>query len=388
MHTNHISLDGNNNIVIQDAQGSHIYVNSDEGARQLLAEQGDQIKQILEHLQAQAEPVLQQFAQKIYQIGRIENAHFHIYGDRSIKKHLTPPPFIPELFLGREVDLTTVHQKLFSGDNLLLLVSGQGGIGKTTLAAKYWEKYQDQYSHVAWVFAGNSLLDALLSLAQALEMSFPEAMPNVKRLPLLLKALCNLNKPCLLVIDNANDLEDLENHYLALRSCSNFHLLLTTRITEFEQAAFHQIQPLETQVAIDLFQTHYPKYQASEQPLLEQILSAVGYNTLVIELLAKNLRNLNKLREQYSLADLLQDLQAKGLLALGKSAPVKVGYQAPGLALRQATPEAIIAAMYDLGALSVGEKRLMSVFAVLPAEKIGFEALRELLRPVELPQKT
>lgn len=379
MHSNHISLDGNNNIVIQEAQGSHIYVNSEEGVRQLLAEQGDEIKQILEHLQAQPEPVLQQFAQKIYQIGQIENAHFHIYGERTIKKHLTPPPFIPELFLGREVDLKTVHQKLFRGDNLLLLVNGQGGIGKTTLAAKYWEAYQDQYSHVAWVFAGNSLLDALLTLAQELALSFPEAMPNVERLPLLLKALSNLNKPCLLVIDNANDLEDLENHYLALRSCSNFHLLLTTRITEFEQAAFHQIQPLESKVAIDLFQTHYPKYQASDQPLMDQILGAVGHNTLVIELLAKKLRNLNKLREQYSLADLLQDLQGKGLLALGKSAPVKVGYQASVLALRQETPEAIIAAMYDLGELSAGEKQLMSVFAVLPAERIEFRVLEELL---------
>ena len=38
MNSNHISLDGNHNIVIQDIQGSHIYVNSDEGVRQLLAE--------------------------------------------------------------------------------------------------------------------------------------------------------------------------------------------------------------------------------------------------------------------------------------------------------------------------------------------------------------
>lgn len=383
---NHIILDGNHNIVIQDAQGSHIYVNSEEGVRQLLAEQGDQIKQVLKLLQAQKDPLLQQFAEKIYQIGKIDTAHFHIYGDRSIKKHLTPPPFIPELFMGRELDLKTIYKKLFSGDNLLLLVNGQGGIGKTTLAAKYWEKYQDQYCHVAWVFAGNSLLDALLTLAQELELSFPEAMPNVERLPLLLKALSNLNKPCLLVIDNANDLKDMEKNYLALRSCSNFHLLLTTRITEFEQAAFHQIQPLESKVAIDLFQTHYPKYQASEQPVLEEILEAVGHNTLVIELLAKNLRNWNKHKEQYSLAELLADLQKKGLLALSKTLDVKVGYQAKGAALRKERPEAIIAAMYDLGELNTGEKRLLAAFAVLPAEKIAYEVLRELLRPVELPQ--
>lgn len=50
------------------------------------------------------------------------------YGEKKIYKHLTPPPLAPEVFLGREDDLEQVREKLFQGENLLLLVNGRGGI--------------------------------------------------------------------------------------------------------------------------------------------------------------------------------------------------------------------------------------------------------------------
>jgi hypothetical protein len=60
------------------------------------------------------------------------------FGDKAIPKILsTSLPFLPEFFLGRDADLEAVHDKLFSGENLLLLINGEGGIGKTTFAAKY-----------------------------------------------------------------------------------------------------------------------------------------------------------------------------------------------------------------------------------------------------------
>ena len=58
-----------------------------------------------------------------------------IYGELKIPKLLTSPPFIPDIFQGRDGELQAVHQKLLAGDSLLLLVNGEGGIGKTTLAA-------------------------------------------------------------------------------------------------------------------------------------------------------------------------------------------------------------------------------------------------------------
>ncbi|MDX2249992.1 MAG: tetratricopeptide repeat protein, partial [Bacteroidia bacterium] len=195
----------------------------------------------------------------------------------------------------------------------------------------------------------------------------------------LLAAMAELNRPCLLVIDNANEVEDLKENYLRLHRCKNFHLLLTTRITTFEQAETYRIEGLPPAQALELFQKYYPKHTPSEDALFEQIRTATGGNTLVIELLAKNLALLNKLKTRYTLTDLLSDLQNKGVLALSQSRSVSTGYQSKEV-LREESPEAIIAAMYELGDLSQEEVAALSVLSVLPPEEIPFDRL-EILCP-------
>ena len=71
MPNNHISIDGDNNLVIQDVHGSHIYVNSDEGLKKLLKEQSDKLNEVLQLLQSQNEPQLQQFSQQVQQITQV-----------------------------------------------------------------------------------------------------------------------------------------------------------------------------------------------------------------------------------------------------------------------------------------------------------------------------
>jgi len=111
-------------------------------------------------------------------------------------------------------------------------------------------------------------------------------------------------------------------------------------------------------------------------------LAASG-NTLVVELLAKNLAMFNRLKTNYTLANLLADLRQKGLLGLAQSQEVQTDYQSKAGAMRKEKPEAIIAAMYDLGDLPAEETALLSVFAVLPAESIPVETLETLLPGVE-----
>lgn len=148
-------------------------------------------------------------------IGRQSNLGDHstyieqqnISGESKIDHCLTAPPFIPSVFEGREADLTAVQQRLFANKsrNILLLVNGDGGIGKSSLAAKYWDSYQDEYQHTAWLFVQSTIQDALLSLALPLKLSFADNWTNKERLDVLLKAMANLGKPCLLILDNVND---------------------------------------------------------------------------------------------------------------------------------------------------------------------------------------
>ena len=309
---------------------------------------------------------------------------FIAYGESKIPHALTPLPFSPEVFLGRDRELEDIRSLLFSGTSLLLLVNGEGGVGKTSLASRYFHTYQYDYAHIAWVLSEKNITNALLLLAPKLGLTFEDRQPATERLEKLLTAMASLNRPCLLVIDNANDPEDLEANYQHLRRCSNFHLLLTTRITTFERAGTYTIQGLPEDKALKLFRRHYTKFQPEiEGALFQQLYAAVGGNTLVLELLAKNLALRNQLKTRYALTDLLTDLREKGLLQLSQSQAVHTDYQSRGGGMRHEKPEDIIAAMYELSELLAEEVALLSVFAVLPAESIAFEMLEKLLPDAE-----
>ncbi|MCG8330588.1 MAG: NB-ARC domain-containing protein, partial [Chitinophagales bacterium] len=292
-----------------------------------------------------------------------------------ILRDLTASPFMPELFLGRTKELEAIHQALFEEENMLLLVNGSGGIGKTTLASRYYHQFKTEYKHVAWVLSEKSIAQAILQLATPLKVSFEPDANMEQRLKLLLARMTALPDPCLLVIDNANELDDLEINYKRLRQCTNFHLLLTTRISNFRLAATHEIKGLPKEEALELFKSYYPDMKKEEEPILYAIRDAVYHNTLVLELLAKNINRLNRIENHYSLKEILSDLQDKGLLQLSQSKAVKTDYGN----LNHARPEEIIQAMYELGDLSRAEVILLSNFAVLPAEGFTFQKLKNLL---------
>jgi tetratricopeptide (TPR) repeat protein len=299
-------------------------------------------------------------------------------------KHLTRPPLVPEVFKGRKDELEKIHTQLFKGENLLLLVNGEGGIGKTSLAAKYYQQYTTHYKHLAWVLCEQSIADALLQLAFPLKIQFEDTATSAQRLEILLTHMANMDTPCLLIIDNANEVEDLQQNYEHLRRCPNFHVLLTSRINDYRHAQFFKIESLSPEEALLVFREHYPKLQAQEETIFEGIYDAVGGNTLVLELLAKNVAQQNSLKTKYQLADLLADLQTKGLLQIVEDDDVAVEYHS----YRNAKPTEIIAAMYDLSKLSEAESRLLSIFAVLPAESITYEVLETLLPDTQNLDKT
>lgn len=267
------------------------------------------------------------------------------YGDKRIKQFLTQPPFQAEYFVGRDDDLKKIHEQLFHGNNLLLLVNGQGGVGKTSVASRYFHKYHQHYTHLAWLLRENNITNALLRLEQPLGLNFSPEKTTDRKLEELLQTMANLNAPCLLILDNVNEISDLDDHYLKLRQLNKFRILLTTRINEYAQAAIYPIEGLPEDEALDLFEEYYRPLQVDEKNIFYQIRDAVGKNTLVVELLAKNLKITNRIRKKYALADLLKDLQKKNLLQLTYSKEVTATYQGKGT-LRREKPEDIIAAMY------------------------------------------
>ncbi len=299
--------------------------------------------------------------------------------ERKVPRHLTTPPFIPEVFLGREDDLKAIRQKLLKENNLILLVNGTGGIGKTALASYYYHKFENEYEHRAWVLGGDNIGNALLSLATPLNVNFQEGSSSEERLNLLLGVLANLEGTCLLVLDNVNQIEELEHYYRQLRRFNNFHILFTTRVTRFAEVNTHKVEALTMNKALDLFRLYYKNYSEVDHDLFRKIYRAVAGNTLILELLAKNINEINHDETFYNLGDLLTDLQEKGLLELSQEEKVFTIYRTQ----KKAKPKDVIEAMYEIHPLDELEVQLLSSFAVLPAEAIEYNMLKELISNIE-----
>ena len=293
---------------------------------------------------------------------------------------LTNPPFNTDLFIGRENDLKTIEAQYQDHNRLLVLVNGEGGIGKTTLAAKYWYAHADRYKHLAWLYADAGIGSALVTLKGALGVDFEQNDDFDAQIRRITEAINNLDTPCLLVFDNANNATDLKKYYTTLHQLPNCHILLTSRVSQVANMKVHKVLPLTETEAVELFRCYYPALPDTDLPMLHDVLKAVGYNTLVTEVLAKNIAVFNRFSVRYTLADLLHDLQEKGLLAL-KNKTVAVVYGSGSL--REAEPKDIIAAMYDLSALNDAERYILSNFAVLPAENIAYPLLAALLNANE-----
>jgi tetratricopeptide (TPR) repeat protein len=343
---------GNIQIVSPHGEVKIISLLSENDIQELLAELGNQ-REILEDVLKHIKP------------GHIQIPH-----------ELTQPPVRPDVFIGRDKDMENLSKDICNGQSLHLLVNGHGGIGKSTLAARYYHEFKDEYNHVIWLLSKKSIANALFMLRDTLGFTPDQKlMTTEEQMEIMLTKLANLKKPSLLVIDNANELDDLRQNYLVLKRCSNLHVILTTRITEFDNVPCFKVKGLSEPYAIELFKKYYPHHNEEENDLLKEIIINIANNTLIIELLAKNLRELNKLEPQYSLQQLANDLQ-QSLLKLSKSHKISTFYQTNSQNLRIEKPEDIVMAMYDFSELDDGEKQMISVFTVLPNEAIRFDFLK------------
>ncbi|MEM1214064.1 MAG: NB-ARC domain-containing protein, partial [Bacteroidota bacterium] len=315
---------------------------------------------------------------------RTETHHHHYRARDENPKLLTNPPLLSEVFEGREDDMQRVREHFTQGNQaLLLLVNGRGGMGKTTLAAHYFNRYKEDYRRLAWVFAERGIGQSLQTLEGPLGIQPNPHWTSTERVDHLFLRLAQLPDPCLLVLDNANAADDLAQFAPRLQSCTNLHVLCTTRVSQLDNLPYHEIKALERDQALSVFRTHYRNFPEAATPHFDTLYEQVQGNTLVLELFAKTLNHFNnKLQRRYPLPDLIADAQ-RNLLALSKITEVRTRYHAHE-GFRQATPEEIIAAMYELSELSEPEQNLLANFAALPAEAIPYETLQQMLEVEEL----
>ena len=202
--------------------------------------------------------------------------------------------FIPESdagIIGREAELADTYHRLHSGKPAVL-VNGIGGMGKTTIAAKYIVRYFHDYRHFAWLTVQGSLTETFYNNAALLDAlhlrdevrELVEAKQTGAAFELVFKKLNDLEKT-LVVVDNANDLADLvemKKHF----DRAHCHFLLTSRTTP-QAWQIVEVKPLPDADAIALFRSHCPAADADDATI-GALLKTLEGHTLLVELVAKS----------------------------------------------------------------------------------------------------
>ncbi|MCB0545323.1 MAG: hypothetical protein KDC70_17475, partial [Saprospiraceae bacterium] len=316
-------------------------------------------------------------------IGDHNEVHHH-YGDVRIPEKLTTAgAVVPKDFIGRGRELGEIRERLGAGNGALALVNAEGGMGKTTLAAAYWEGFASKYKHLAWLFCEKGILPAMREQLAG-PLGLREDMNAVaddpeKQIELIRTRMANLPKDCLLVLDNANEpdhIRDFERHCTGL----GWHVLITSRCSRVlrDEGNEYPITSLPPVEARALFKKNYTEEGADFENLLGSFLEAVGYNTLCIEIFSKNLREGAAWGLDFE--NLLQHLEQNGLRLGADSFEIRTPYT-QHIHSDAATSDEVVEAMYDLGRLSPDENDLFARVCLLPAEQHPPAVLTALLDP-------
>ncbi len=181
----------------------------------------------------------------------------------------------------RKKDLKFLSDMLEKSKNVVL-VNGMGGIGKTTLAIAYLDHCKDQYDHIAWLEQLGQFSDIVLTnklLLKNLGIQSLSGEPEQDTC-YVLNQLANLKGNCLLVIDNADDrIKPYRDHLPR-----DWHVLITSR-QELGFKNRYDLSFLDVESAMELFYIHYDHTQ--NDALVKEIIEAVDFHTLTIELLAR-----------------------------------------------------------------------------------------------------
>jgi NB-ARC domain len=220
-------------------------------------------------------------------------------------------PFPPNFFIGRGDKLNEIHDRLTGAKQIspILLLSGMGGMGKTTLMQEYLNQSacQEYFNSIAFVVINKNLKSAF-TWGAAAALGLGESMKTMvnpdKQLEFVLLQMAQCEGNNLFVVDNVNEsdyeeLKQMRKHFVA----SGWKFLVTTRTVPDEFKEKVMVDELAPEDALLLFAYHYAPDEVSFENKQEKIavyiaesrirkgvealLRHILRHTLLTELLAK-----------------------------------------------------------------------------------------------------
>lgn len=193
-----------------------------------------------------------------------------------------------DYFVGRERDLLRMHEELHCNPRAVLTqgrvraITAMGGVGKTTLARHYAEKYWRCYPQMFWIDCRNGLEAEYANI-------YDEFFPNLLHAGLnpqdkAVRALHELESSAarLLILDNAEDERSTQAWIPKTGGC---HTLITSRFANWSASiqTFH-LYVLDQEPALQFLAARANrKMDGTERAMCQDLAAKLGYLPLALE---------------------------------------------------------------------------------------------------------
>jgi tetratricopeptide (TPR) repeat protein len=236
-------------------------------------------------------------------------------------------------FVGREETLNEVHEKLWINPTAALTqgqvqaVTALGGVGKTTLAREYADRFWRLYLQAFWV---DCKLDLEIEFAGIFDLLFPDRKDLLIKIPdKARQALDELNqfsgRPMrLLVLDNALNQDAIANWIPHAGRC---HTLITSRFAGWtgpvQECPVWVFQPETARLLlVSRSGRCWDELNGSEQVAVDELAKKLGYLPLALEQAAAFMAN----QTGYGFGQYLRELNEDEPTMLAQRTPGSTDY--------------------------------------------------------------
>ncbi|MBP6810804.1 MAG: tetratricopeptide repeat protein [Saprospiraceae bacterium] len=311
--------------------------------------------------------------------------------------YIIAPPN-PGKIIGRVDLLAKIHSELQSGQPVAL-VHGIGGIGKTTVAAAYAHhpEYLVDYDAICWLevvqdlpraFASAGALQRFLGVEELVTQTLltpqpdPETPREVYALMHIVEALQRCQHHLLLLLDNANEEQELRRFIPVLKEATSLRILVTSRADcdDLNPIAVEALPPDE---AAALFWRHFeptrPTAQSRrtdpEDSEVYDLIASFDHHTLLVEMLGKIGREAG-----YTLPEVLRHVRELTLREEKWQIPVGTGQSGRTHRMNKQTLKTYLAHLFrEIKNLSEEDTGLLRRICVLPNRGYSTEQIAKLL---------
>ena len=221
------------------------------------------------------------------------------YFQSTFPKYISKRPHGAKNCMFRNDEVNILKGELESGNNILIY--GEGGYGKTSLAMLLFELVKDEYCHLAWVNYENSLMDSLLN-----SLTIYENIEREERIELICDFLRQQDKNTTIFLDNVDEQIQDDEYMHELEGCVGF--VITSRLPFIENFKGHHIESKPIEECRKIFEMYYHAPCNIEEDVFNNFIEYIEQNILFIELVAKTARY-----AEMSLNDYIKEIVTTGL---------------------------------------------------------------------------